>query len=193
MSEASNSMRLRCTLQSLQSICCPLFIVFEPGSSQNVNELIAVIAVCCPWNPRRLMFARYLRGCTRFDRKGYASYIFWLARAILAVLLLCILRCPRAALAGPPILVSCILCLCLPLASVLLRCRVCLCLACILSLCLCLAPVLGPTTARMSVLCLASLSWAMSLVYMREGMRNDTFLAQSRPCFMRSDTPSDPN
>ena len=153
-------MRLRCTLQSLQSICCSLFIVFEPGSGQNVNELIAVIAVCCPWNPRRLMFARYLgaianvvRGCTRFDRKGYVSYIFWLARAILAVLLLCILRCPRAALAGPPILVSCILCLCLPLASVLLRCRVCLCLACILSLCLCLAPVLNPTTARMSVSC----------------------------------------
>ena len=63
------------------------------------------------------------------------------------------LRCPRAALAGPPILVSCILCLCLPLASVLLRCRVCLCLACILSLCLCLAPVLNPTTARMSLSC----------------------------------------
>ena len=107
---------------------------------------------------RRLMFTRHLgavanvvRRCTRFDRKGCVSCIFWLARAVLAVL--CILRCPRAALAGPPILVSCILCLCLPLASVLLRCRVCLCLACILSLCLCLAPVLNPTTARMSVSC----------------------------------------
>ena len=144
VSEASNSMRLRCTLQSLQSICCSLFIVFEPGSGQNVNELIAVIAVCCPWNPRRLTFARYLgaianvvRGCTRFDRKGCVSCIFWLARAVLA---------------GPPILVSCILCLCLPLASMLLRWRVCLCLACILCLCLCLlAPVLTLTTARLSV------------------------------------------
>ena len=135
------------------------------------------------------MFARYLgaianvvRGCTRFDRKGYVSYIFWLARAILAVLLLCILRCPRAALAGPPILVSCILCLCLPLASVLLRCRVCLCLACILSLCLCLAPVLTPTTARMSVSCVwHRLVRPCLWVNMREGTRNDTFLAQSSP------------
>jgi hypothetical protein len=150
VSEASNSVRLRCSPCSLLSINC--FCIRQWPEC----PLIAVLAVCCPWSPRRLMFTRHLgavanvvRRCTRFDRKGCVSCIFWLARAVLAVL--CILRCPRAALAGPPILVSCILCLCLPLASVLLRCRVCLCLACILSLCLCLAPVLTLTTARLSV------------------------------------------
>ena len=58
---------------------------------------------------------------------GCVSCIFWLARAVLAVLL-CILRSPRAALAGPPILTcvlylvsvsaSCIRALTLPCLSV---------------------------------------------------------------------------
>ena len=150
---------------------------------------------CSPWCPRRLMFARHLgavanvvRRCNRFDRKGCVSCMFWLARAVLAAL--CVLRCPRAALAGPPILVSCILCLCLPLASVLLRWRVCLCLACILCLCLCLlAPVLTLTTARLSVSGIAYLGHVFA-VHAR-GHVQRYFSRPVKP--LRSDTPSDPN
>ena len=87
VSEASNSVRLRCSPCSLLSINC--FCIRQWPEC----PLIAVLAVCCPWSPRRLMFTRHLgavanvvRRCNRFDRKGCVSCIFWLARAVLAVL-----------------------------------------------------------------------------------------------------------